>query len=405
MVHLLPMDWTTTSPAGHRGGVGVRQRRHRRALPQRPVPRRAAFDAQEDHRRPRLPGDHRGDRRRQDRHLRSLPRQLHQPQRQRRQAASDLEGAVRGGRAEGRRPRAAGRSSPPTCCAPPATPHAVRLTADRESRRTPTGVRWSSSPPRWSTRAAWSCPTPSTCSPSTVDGRLAGRVWTTGGRRAPSATRPAPAPPSTAWRSPSSGRAPMPGALTVTATRGRAARRDTVSVRATGPAGRAPSRRPHPFAPDPGPGAPNYPLADASYSGAPDTLPAAMLDGDPATGWSNAFQKAATALLPAFDGARPTDWVSVAWAQSRETVDRSRSPSPSTRPTPCPPRSTSRSGTASAMSRCATPTSTGPRRPARRPSSPSTRSTAHGLRLDLTSRRPGEPAGAIGIVALDAAAS
>ncbi|MGW5372653.1 hypothetical protein ACWER6_25285 [Streptomyces sp. NPDC004009] len=27
--------------------------------------------------------------------------------------------------------------------------------------------------------------------------------------------------------------------------------------------------------------------ADASYSSRPDTLPAAMLDGDPATGWSN----------------------------------------------------------------------------------------------------------------------
>jgi beta-galactosidase len=55
------------------------------------------------------------------------------------------------------------------------------------------------------------------------------------------------------------------------------------------------------------------PQADASYSGRPDTLPAAMLDGDPTTGWSNAFVKSATALLPAFNGARPSDWVSVAW--------------------------------------------------------------------------------------------
>ncbi len=66
---------------------------------------------------------------------------------------------------------------------------------------------------------------------------------------------------------------------------------------------------------------PNYPYADASYSGRPDTLPAAMLDGDPATGWSNGFLKAATALLPAFDGARSEDWVSVDFGRAR-TFDR-----------------------------------------------------------------------------------
>ncbi|MGW0420070.1 glycoside hydrolase family 2 TIM barrel-domain containing protein [Streptomyces sp. NPDC003015] len=61
----------------------------------------------------------------------------------------------------------------------------------------------------------------------------------------------------------------------------------------------------------------NYPYADASYSGRPDTLPAAMLDGDPVTGWSNAFSKAATALLPAFSGARAEDWVSVDFGRTR----------------------------------------------------------------------------------------
>ncbi|MDT9695771.1 glycoside hydrolase family 2 TIM barrel-domain containing protein [Streptomyces sp. P17] len=65
----------------------------------------------------------------------------------------------------------------------------------------------------------------------------------------------------------------------------------------------------------------NHPHADASYSGRPDTLPAAMLDGDPATGWSNGFHKAATALLPAFDGARAEDWVSVDFGRLR-TLDR-----------------------------------------------------------------------------------
>jgi beta-galactosidase len=46
-----------------------------------------------------------------------------------------------------------------------------------------------------------------------------------------------------------------------------------------------------------------------------------MLDGDPATGWSNAFSKAATALLPAVDGARAEDWVAVDFGRTR-TFDR-----------------------------------------------------------------------------------
>ncbi|MEV1019489.1 sugar-binding domain-containing protein [Streptomyces sp. NPDC050264] len=106
-----------------------------------------------------------------------------------------------------------------------------------------------------------------------------------------------------------------PGTLTVTA-RADGLRAGKASVRVTGPAG-APVTPVEPFVPDPG-DTPKYPLADASYSGATNTLPAAMLDGDATTQWSNAFQKAATALLPAFNGARPRDWVSVEWAQERE---------------------------------------------------------------------------------------
>ncbi|MER7834952.1 glycoside hydrolase family 2 TIM barrel-domain containing protein [Streptomyces sp. NPDC096040] len=105
-----------------------------------------------------------------------------------------------------------------------------------------------------------------------------------------------------------------PGALKVTA-RVDGLRKGTVSVRAT--AARSVTRT---AAPDFGPGHPapvDYPHADAGYSGRPDTLPAAMLDGDPATGWSNAFAKSATALLPAFNGARPKDWVSVDYGRSR----------------------------------------------------------------------------------------
>jgi beta-galactosidase len=110
-----------------------------------------------------------------------------------------------------------------------------------------------------------------------------------------------------------------PGSLKVTA-RSEGVRGATLGVRTTSARSKA-TTPPAAFRPDPGPGAPNDPLADASYSGRPDTLPAAMLDGDAATGWSNAFYKSATALLPAFNGARPEDWVSVAWARAR-AVDR-----------------------------------------------------------------------------------
>ncbi|MFJ9817577.1 glycoside hydrolase family 2 TIM barrel-domain containing protein [Streptomyces sp. NPDC101151] len=109
-----------------------------------------------------------------------------------------------------------------------------------------------------------------------------------------------------------------PGTLKVTA-RADGLRRGTASVRTT-PARAAATTAAPAFQPD-HPAAVNHPWADASYSGRPDTLPAAMLDGDPATGWSNAFAKSATALLPAFNGARTKDWVSVDFGRTR-TLDR-----------------------------------------------------------------------------------
>ncbi|MEU1303783.1 glycoside hydrolase family 2 TIM barrel-domain containing protein [Streptomyces shenzhenensis] len=108
------------------------------------------------------------------------------------------------------------------------------------------------------------------------------------------------------------------GTLQVTA-RVAGLRTGRVSVRTT-PARQVAVTPAAAFPPDP-PALPNLPYADASYSGRPDTLPAAMLDGDPATGWSNGFAKAATALLPAFTGARPEDWVSVDLGRTR-TFDR-----------------------------------------------------------------------------------
>jgi len=62
-------------------------------------------------------------------------------------------------------------------------------------------------------------------------------------------------------------------------------------------------------------------VADASYSGAPDTVPQAMLDGNPSSVWSNYYVKAATALLPPFSLAHAAEWVSVTWPAAR-TVSR-----------------------------------------------------------------------------------
>jgi hypothetical protein len=46
----------------------------------------------------------------------------------------------------------------------------------------------------------------------------------------------------------------------------------------------------------------------------PDTLPGAMLDGVTSEGgWSNAYVKEPTAMLPAFSRAHATEWVSVSW--------------------------------------------------------------------------------------------
>ena len=60
------------------------------------------------------------------------------------------------------------------------------------------------------------------------------------------------------------------------------------------------------------------PSADASFSGAATTLPAAMLDGTSTSGgWSSFYNKAATALLPAVSAAHPSEWVSVDWAQGQ----------------------------------------------------------------------------------------
>lgn len=104
---------------------------------------------------------------------------------------------------------------------------------------------------------------------------------------------------------------------------GTTGRRGAITVTATSP-GLAPARMTLPGGagrrngPVAGPAAPDVvPNVDASYSGAPDTVPAAMVDGDPNTAWSNFYVKAPTALLKAVSVSRATDWVSLSWPTPR----------------------------------------------------------------------------------------
>jgi beta-galactosidase len=57
------------------------------------------------------------------------------------------------------------------------------------------------------------------------------------------------------------------------------------------------------------------PAADASFSGAPDTLPSAMLDGNPGTHWSSYYSVPATANLLPVSSSHTSEWVSVSWPQ------------------------------------------------------------------------------------------
>jgi beta-galactosidase len=99
------------------------------------------------------------------------------------------------------------------------------------------------------------------------------------------------------------------GMITVTATSpGLAPGRCTLPGSTTG-------RRTGPVAKPAAPDVP--PTVDASYSGAPDTVPAAMVDGDPGTGWSNYYLKPATPTLNPVSASRPVDWVSLSWPKPR----------------------------------------------------------------------------------------
>lgn len=158
------------------------------------------------------------------------------------------------------------------------------------------------------------------------------------------------------------------------------------------------------------PGAPTTPVplpppgvdglsADASFSGAEETPPAAMVDGDPATAWSNAYAQPATALLPPVSAARRGDRVSLTWAPPRRVtgvqawfLEDDRHARPATI------RASWWDGTrwrALPGARITWPATAG------QPtliSFPAVR--AAGVRLELTSSRPQSPAGFLGITEL-----
>jgi beta-galactosidase len=66
---------------------------------------------------------------------------------------------------------------------------------------------------------------------------------------------------------------------------------------------------------------PSGPVADASFSGAPATLPAMMLDGNMSTAWSNYYNKVATANVKAVSVSHPSDWVSVSWPEPQRFAE------------------------------------------------------------------------------------
>jgi beta-galactosidase len=116
-----------------------------------------------------------------------------------------------------------------------------------------------------------------------------------------------------------------PGAIRLTAT-SPGLRRGTVTLTAVPPdrpvagiaglaAGRPGAARQSALAPSAA--GPPTPAADASYSGSPSDVPANMLDGDPSTGWSNYYVKAATANLHAVSVSHASEWVSLTWTQAQ----------------------------------------------------------------------------------------
>ena len=191
------------------------------------------------------------------------------------------------------------------------------------------------------------------------------------------------------------------GQVKVTA-RAEGLRAGTATLRATRAHDRA-ETAPAVFGPE-HPAPVDHPHADAGYSGRPDTLPAAMLDGDPATGWSNGFLKQATPLLPAFEGARAEDWVCVDHGRTRgyDRVDVSFTVD-ATHSLPAAIEVAVWDGRAWQAAR---DTEIGWATASDAPTVITFKAVRGSrIRLTLTSRHPGEPRGAIRISRLDAPAA
>ncbi len=110
-----------------------------------------------------------------------------------------------------------------------------------------------------------------------------------------------------------------PGLVTITATGdGLASATTTLHVvaAATPVEGPEPDPIDRTFTPPP---PPTGPVADAGYSGSPNSVPAGLLDGNTASGgWSNAYNKSATNTLPSVSLAHQNEWVSVTWPAARQ---------------------------------------------------------------------------------------
>lgn len=177
----------------------------------------------------------------------------------------------------------------------------------------------------------------------------------------------------------------------------------TAARRPATPGGGLPTATTPPEPPTAGPLPPpeRWPLADADFSGARETVPAAMLDGDPTTAWSNHYRKRATALLPEVGTAREAAWVSLTWPRPRRLSgirirflqDEAHRP---------PARITvarQQDGRFLPVPGIRVSWAAGPGQPTFVRFGP-VRTTA--LRLELTSARPGAADGFLGIVSLDA---
>ena len=324
MVHIVPMNWTDYTPGQHVAVWVYANVATVELFLNGTSLGREIVRPEGHHLRAAVPGDDRAHRGR----LQLSVRQLHEPQRQHRQAPPDLERALPARPAHRRAPRGMASVVARDEIHTAGQPQALTLTPDAQVDRRGRDVPGRSWPSRSPTGRRGG---PERQQPHPVRRRRAGHAGRRGQR-------------------PAGERAELPGVLRARLQRqgagyrpvnrgkpgqhhghrdlpraGRGQRHATLGAAAgTGSRGRRIACRRRRGGCGPGrsccrrgePG--QRPTADASYSGAPDTVPAAMLDGDLTTGWSNYYNKAATANLRAVSVSHASDWVSVSWPDRQE---------------------------------------------------------------------------------------